>query len=428
VSGSREQADRNVCPTEHDSGADIPVCRTIAAVTVGRSDFGIYRPILHAIEADPRLHLHLVCGGAHLSAEFGRTEGEITAEGLVVADRVDLLLSNDSPEAIAKSSGLGTIGFAQVFARVKPDLVLVLGDRFEMHAAALAAVPFGLPIAHVHGGEVTEGAIDDALRHAITKYAHLHFVATETFARRVIQLGEEPWRVTVSGAPALDNLGTIELAGREELERRLDLSFDRPPVLVTYHPVTRQFDDVDAQVTELLAALEHIDRPIVITKPNADTNGRRIIGFIENFAASRSNVRVVDNLGTRGYFGLMRIGGAMVGNSSSGIIEAASFGLPVVNVGIRQKGRPASANVLSVGNGRTEIAAAIATALSDDFRDRVRDVGNVYGDGRATARIVERLATVPLDETLRMKRFHDLHTDEEANFTERPHHAIRRSA
>jgi UDP-hydrolysing UDP-N-acetyl-D-glucosamine 2-epimerase len=389
--------------------------RVIGVVTVGRSDYGIYRPILRAIQADPELRLYLIIAGAHLTDDFGDTVSEIERDGFKVSDRIDMLLASDKPAAIGKSIGLGMIGFTQCYDSHRPDVLLVLGDRFEMHAAALAAVPFKIPIAHVHGGEVTEGAIDDALRHAITKYSHLHFASNEEHARRIAQLGEQPGSIVVSGAPSLDNLLTMDLCDRDELERRLDLSLDTPPLLVTYHPVTLQFERAEWQVDELCAALAGVRHPIVLTKPNADTNGRLIIRKLEEFAASRPrDVRLVDNLGTAAYFGLMRYAGAMVGNSSSGIIEAASFRLPVVNIGIRQRGRPTSRNVLDCGNRREEIAAAMDEALSLEFRDGLEGLVNIYGDGHAAERIVERLKTLPLDDSTLIKHFYDMRPQPDA--------------
>lgn len=382
--------------------------RTVAVVTVGRSDFGIYMPVLRAIEADSKLKLHLIVTGGHLSPLFGWTVNEITRQGFEIGDRVNMLMSADTPEAIAMSMGQGTIGMAQVYARVKPDLLLVLGDRFEMHAAALAAVPFRIPVAHIHGGEVTHGAIDDVLRHAITKYSHLHFASTEEHARRIVQLGEEPWRVTVSGAPSLDNLKTLELMDLPELEAAVGMKLDRPPVLVTFHPVTLQYEHAEAQVERFLAALRAFDVPLVITKSNADTNGQTIIRMMEAFVRERPAAQLLDNLGTRGYFSLMARAAAMIGNSSSGIIEAASFGLPVVNVGLRQSGRPRSGNVIDVDCETEQIVRAIRRATEPPFRAALRGMSNIYGDGSAAKIIVDRLASTPLDERLTLKRFHDL--------------------
>ena len=382
--------------------------RTISVVTVGRSDWGLYLPVLEEIRSTPELRLHLIASGGHLVASHGRTDSAIVADGFEIHDRVQMLLAADTPSAIAVSMGLGTIGFAQVLDRVRPDLLLVLGDRFEMHAAALAAVPLRIPIAHVHGGEVTAGAIDDAFRHAISKYAHLHFTSTPCHARRIVQLGEEPWRVTVSGAPGLDHLKRIQLLTRDELSLRLQLPLDVPPLLVTQHPVTLQSELAAEQTEALLTALRNCSRPIVITRPNADTRNSEILQRMETFAAAHSHVRLVSNLGTLAYFSLMQCAAAMVGNSSSGIIEAASFQLPVVNIGLRQEGRPRSGNVIDCGDHSSEIAVAIDHALSPEFREHCRSLQNIYGDGHAAARIVQVLRNTPLDERLLIKRFHDL--------------------
>jgi UDP-hydrolysing UDP-N-acetyl-D-glucosamine 2-epimerase len=385
--------------------------RTISVVTVGRSDWGLYLPILEAIRSEPELRLHLIASGAHLVSGHGRTEEVIAADGFTIHDRVQMLLASDSPAAIAASMGLGTIGFAQVYERVRPDLLLVLGDRFEMHAAALAAVPLRIPIAHVHGGEVTAGAIDDALRHAMTKYSHLHFASTSCHARRIVQLGEEPWRVTVSGAPGLDQLRRLRLLSVAELSARLEISLEVPPLLVTQHPVTLQSEKAAEQAEALIEALSSQSRPIIITRPNADTRNSEILERLEHFAAARPNVRLVSNLGTLGYFSLLRCAAAMAGNSSSGIIEAASFQLPVVNIGLRQHGRPRSGNVIDCGDSAAEISAALEQALSPEFRQHCRNVRNIYGDGHAASRIVERLKGAELNERLLIKSFHDLPVD-----------------
>ena len=230
--------------------------RNIGLVSVARSDYGLSRPIMARIEADPNLRLHLIAAGMHLAPEFGLTVREIEADGFEIGERIEMLLSSDSPEGISKSIGLGTIGFAQAFGRFRPDILVVMGDRYEMFAAALAALPFKIPLAHIHGGELTQGAFDDALRHAMTKLSHLHFVSTDEYARRVIQLGEEPWRVTVSGAPSLDNLKGLQLMGAAELASGFGLDFQTPPLIVTFHPVTLEYEQTERQIDELLAALK----------------------------------------------------------------------------------------------------------------------------------------------------------------------------
>ncbi len=381
--------------------------RTIGVVTVARSDYGLYLPVLRRIQAEPDLHLHLIVAGTHLSPDFGLTVREIERSGFPIGERVEMLLSSDTPEGIAKSMGLGTIGFAQAYARFRPDILLVLGDRFEMHAAVVAALPFAIPVAHIHGGELTLGAIDDALRHSITKMSHLHFVATEEYARRVIQMGEEPWRVTVSGSPGLDSLLSTRPFNREELERRYRLDLSAPFLLVTYHPVTLETEQLETQMNELLAALDEVGMSTVFTYPNADTRSRLVIQMTREYAAARPHVQVVVNLGTPGYVSAMRLAAAMVGNSSSGIIEAASFRLPVVNIGIRQQGRTRGKNVIDVGYGREEIVAGIRKALSPEFRASLADLTNPYGDGHAAERIVRRLKEVELNDQLLRKRFHE---------------------
>lgn len=383
--------------------------RTVGVVTVARSDWGIYRPVLRAILEEPDLQLRIYAAGMHLSPEFGRSLEQIEEDGFAVDEKVDFLLSSDTPEGIAKSMGMGVVCFAQAFARARPDMLLVLGDRFEMHAAALAALPLKIPLAHIHGGEVTRGAIDDALRHSITKLSHFHFVATEEYRRRIIQLGEDPERVVVSGAPGLDNLQAVERVSLEEVTTRHGIELDAPPLLVTYHPVTLEWEETAGQVEEVLAALSRFAIPVVFTLANADTAGRQINQRLREYTQDRSDTWLVDNLGTQSYFSLMSHARAMVGNSSSGIIEAASFALPVVNIGHRQEGRMRPENVIDVECKREAITEGISRALSPRFRNSLREMNNPYGDGRAAGRIASFLKEVSLDEReVVMKRFHDL--------------------
>lgn len=381
--------------------------RTIGVVSVARSDYGILSPILRRIRQDPELKLHLIVGGMHLSREFGLTVREIERDGFPIAERVEALSSSDSPAGIAGAMGRGLTGFAQAFSRFRPDLFVAAGDRFETAAAVLAALPFKIPVAHLHGGEITQGAFDDALRHAMTKLSHLHFVATEEYARRVIRMGEEPWRVLVSGAPALDNLRAIRLLSREQLQEKIGLGFKRAPLLVTFHPVTLEYEQAERQAEDLLEALRLSDFPIVFTRPNADTNGRVITRGIQSFLQRHPQARLVDSLGTEAYFSLMAVAAAMVGNSSSGLVEAPSFLLPVVNIGTRQAGRVRARNVIDVGYGQQEIADGIKEAVSPEFRAGLQGLVNPYGDGTAAERIVRRLKEVALDERLIVKCFQD---------------------
>lgn len=387
--------------------------RTIGVVTMARSDFGIYLPILYKIRQADDLDLRLLVSGMHLSPEFGLTIKAIKSQGFEIEEQVEMLLSSDTPEGISKSIGLGTIGFAQTFARFQPDILLVLGDRFEMLSAVVAAMPYTIPIAHIHGGETTEGVIDEAIRHSITKMSHLHFVATDRYRQRVLQLGEEPWRVTVSGAPSLDNISTVGLLSLPELGKKFGFPLKKPPLLVTYHPVTLEYRDTRRHATELLAALGDFDFPIVFTYPNADTHGRLVIEAINRFIETHPQAWAVANLGTQAYFSLSKNAVAMVGNSSSGIIEAASFELPVVNIGSRQRGRIHSYNVIDVGNDRNLISEGIRKAISAEFRSHLSGMVNPYCRGNAAAIITQVLQSVPIDQTLIKKKFYDISSKKE---------------
>jgi UDP-hydrolysing UDP-N-acetyl-D-glucosamine 2-epimerase len=381
--------------------------RTIGVVTTSRADYGIYRPILRAIEASDELRLRLYVSGTHLSTTFGMTVREIEEDRFEIAERIEMMLSSDSPEGIAKSMGIGTMGFSQAFARSKPDILVVLGDRFEMHAAGLAALPFTIPVAHIHGGETTAGAIDESLRHSLTKLSHLHFTATEEYARRVIQMGEEPWRVTVSGAPALDAVKGFVPTPVGDLESFCGMDLpERGFLLVTFHSATIESGKAGEQARELLSAIAEMGLPALFTMPNADAGGHEIRRQILEFVGTTPHARVVENLGARRYFSLMSRACAMVGNSSSGLVEAASFGLPVVNVGDRQAGRTRSANVVDVDGDRVAIGAAIWKATSQEFRSSLGNLVNLYGDGTASSKITARLTSQALGPPLLRKKFY----------------------
>ena len=376
-------------------------------MTGARSDYGLLVPVLKSISSDPDLRLKLFVTGMHLSPDFGLTVRDVERD-FEITERVEMLVASDTPEAISKSVGLGVIGFAQVYARHRPDILLVLGDRFETLAAVTAALPFTIPVAHIAGGEATEGAIDDAIRHAITKMSHIHFVALEEYRRRVVQMGEQPWRVTVSGEPGLDNISAKLALSREELEEIVGMSMVPSPLLVTFHPATLEVGQTETQITQLLAALHAIAMPIVFTAPNADAEGRIIATRMRQFVREHRNSRYVTNLGTLAYLSMMRCSAAMVGNSSSGIVEAASFELPVVNLGSRQQGRVSGKNVIQSDIATESIVRAIELAVSPGFRDRLRGLVNPYGDGNAAVRIVDVLKTVPLDRSLLLKTFHSV--------------------
>lgn len=382
--------------------------RTLAVVTGSRAEYGLYRPILRAIETSPALTLRLMVCGMHLSERYGMTVRRIEQGGFSIAERISTLSDADTPQAIGHAIGNGVKGFADAFARLRPDLLLLLGDRYDMLAAASAALAYALPIAHVHGGELTEGLIDDAIRHSLTKMSHLHFVATARYRERVIQMGEQPDRVFVSGAPGLDTVRTTEPTPRAELERIVGISFDPAPLLVTFHPVTLEYAEANAQIDTVLAALAQVKRPIVFTYPNADTSGLRVIAAIEAFVGAHANARVIKDLGPADYFGMMAESAAMVGNSSSGLIEAPSFALPVVNIGNRQRGRLRAANVIDCANETPAIGEAIGRATAPELRAKLKGMANPYGDGHAAERIVDVLQTVSLDADLVKKRFFDI--------------------
>ena len=394
--------------------------RTIAVVTVSRSDYGHLVPVLEAIRDCPGLTLRLLVGGMHLVPTFGHTVSAIEDDGWPIAERIDLLDPDDAPAAVAASIGRGVEGFARAYARQRPDIVVVLGDRFEMLAAAVAALPFALPVAHIHGGEVTEGAIDNQMRHAITKLAHVHFASAPSHARRLLAMGEEPWRVHDVGAPGLDRLARFTPSSRAELAAGLRIAVDDRWLLVTYHPVTLEYADALAQVDEVLAAVEKVDATPIITAPNADTSGRTLLRRLEEFATRAPRARLIANLGEQRYLLLLHhadvmVGnstrgisdhdvGVMVGNSSSGLIEAPSFALPVVNVGSRQDGRLRGDNVRDVPPDRDAIVRAIEAALAPGLRERLRGRPNPYGDGHAAERIVRVLREVALGDRLVRKK------------------------
>lgn len=381
--------------------------RTTGVVTVSRSDYGIYQPVLRQIQAHSELELSLFATGMHLSSDFGSTIRAIEEDGFPVTERVEMLLSSDTPEGIAKSIGVGILGFAQVFSRSRPDILLVLGDRFEMYASVCAALPFKIPVAHIHGGEVTEGAIDESIRHAITKMSHLHFASTDIYANRLRQLGEEDWRITVTGAPGLDNISSIPLLSKEKAAERFGFDIAKPLLVVTFHPVTLEYEQTEEHITNLLKALDQIEAQLLFTYPNADTSGRSIINKITEFASNLQNATVVINAGQQAYLSLLNCADGMVGNSSSGIIEAASFGLPVVNIGNRQRGRVRSRNVVDCGYSRNEIVDSIHKILRPEFRRSLFDLENPYGDGHSAERIAKRLAEIEINQQLLMKKFVD---------------------
>ena len=382
--------------------------KQIGVVSTSRADYSAFRPILRELTRVPDLEPVVFVSGTHLSPAHGMSVEEIEQDGFHIAGRVPLPLGSDSPEAVTAAMGRALEGFGSALTEHRVDLLLVLGDRFEMIGAALAAVPLLIPLAHVHGGELTHGSVDDSFRHALTKISHLHFAATEVYAQRIRQMGEEPWRVTVSGAPSLDEVRTLVPLTKEELASELGIPTESDFLLVTYHPPTLEPDETVSGVDELVAALGSFHGPIVVTAPNADTANLSIRATLEGFVSGRPDAVLVDNLGPLRYFSAMRHAAAMVGNSSSGLVEAASFDLPVVNIGHRQDGRIRSRNVIDVPAQRQAIASAITTAVSPGFADSLQGLENPYGDGHAAQRVVGVLDSVDLGEALLHKSFVDL--------------------
>lgn len=382
--------------------------RKICIITGTRAEFGLLRTLMHNLNDAPDVTLQVVATGAHLARSFGDTIDEIRREGFIVDAEVDMLLASDSRRAVGQSLGLGIIGLTTALERLAPDVIVLLGDRYEALAAAQAAMILGIPIAHLHGGEKTEGAIDEAIRHAITKMSHLHFTATEDFRRRVIQLGEAPERVFNVGATGLDNIAALDPASRSELEEVLGIVLDAPVLLVTYHPVTLDASGAVDFDTVLAALGERHAVRIVFTGANADALGQEINEKVSAFCAARADTCVqVASLGFRRYLSLMQIAAAVVGNSSSGIVEAPSVGVPTVNIGTRQQGRLRAPSVIDCAPTVEYIRAALDRALSPQMQALARERRSPYGTPGAGARIAERLRGVSLDGIL-LKRFHDL--------------------
>lgn len=380
--------------------------RKVCFVTSSRSDYGLLYWVMKGVSDDPMLELCTIATGMHLSPEFGSTVNVITEDGFHVDRTVEMLLSGDSPIAVTKSIGLGVIGFADAFAELKPDIIVVLGDRFEIFAAVQAALIARIPVAHIAGGDVTEGAYDDAMRHAITKMAHLHFATNEDSARRIRQLGEDPAHIYTVGSPGIDYIRKLTLLTREALERTLDLRFLERNILVTFHPATLETADPAEQFGEVLNAVGRFGDTlgIIFTKTNADTRGRVINGMIDEYVSFNDNAHSFTSLGQVKYLSLIAQVDAVVGNSSSGVYEVPSFRKPTVNIGERQKGRLAASSVITCTPVAEDIHVAIGRALSMDCSK----VDNPYGDGHASERIVGVLRMVEEPERLLKKGFFDI--------------------
>lgn len=377
--------------------------RRIAAITTSRADYGhLYWP-LRDLTDNEHVDLKLIALGSHLSPEFGNTIQEIERDGFEIAARIECLLSSDSDVGMAKTIGNATLSLADLLGHMRPDLLLIIADRYEMLAPASVALALRIPIAHIEGGEISEGAIDDAVRNALTKMSHIHFTSTHGARLRVIAMGEEEWRVHRAGAPSLDHLRRTKLLNREQTESSLRLNLDQSTVLVSYHPVTIAQDTLQ-EADALFAALETLPDQLIFCYPNADAGSRSLIGRTKSFLEARRSGRVFTNLDPRTYWSLLPQVGMLIGNSSSGIMESASYSLPTINVGIRQQGRERPMNVIDAAPSVESIVAAIENARSPQFRRSLEGMVNPYGDGHASERIVRVLTNAPPSKELLLKR------------------------
>lgn len=382
--------------------------RKICVVTGTRAEYGLLRWVMQGIRDEPDLALQIIATGMHLSPEFGLTYREIEKDGFQIDRKVEMLTSSDTPVGIAKSMGLGMIGFADTLNDLAPDLLVVLGDRFEIFSAVAAALVARIPVAHLHGGETTEGAFDESIRHAITKMSHLHFVAAEEYRQRVIQLGEQPQNVHMVGGLGIDSIKRLKLLERPELEAALGFRLGRRNLLITFHPVTLEAATATDQLRELLAAVAELkDTELIFTLPNADTDSRELIHMLEQFAVQHAHAHVFASVGQLRYLSCMAHVDGVVGNSSSGLLEAPCFGVGTINIGDRQRGRLQARSVINCLPDRQSIAAALQRLYGEEFRAGLGSVRNPYGDGGASERIVAALRHAELGGLLK-KRFHSI--------------------
>ena len=385
--------------------------KKVCIITGTRAEYGLLKSLMQEINKDNDLELYLIVSGMHLSPEFGMTYKEIEEDGFEINAKVEMLLSSDSPAGISKSIGLGVIGFADEFQRADLDMLILLGDRYEALSAAISAMVMRIPIAHLHGGELTEGAIDEGIRHSITKMSYLHFTSTEQYRSRVIQLGENPERVFYVGALGVENIKKINLMTKEELEKSIHFEIDENTVVVTYHPVTLENNTVEEQFLNLLKVLDRNPKiRMIFTKANADTNGRIVNELIDKYAAQNSErACAFMSLGQKRYLSALKYCRIVIGNSSSGIIEAPSFGKPIINIGDRQKGRICADSVINCGYTQQEIQQAMETALTEEFENKARNCRNPYEKENTAANIISVIKDYLLNDKIKLKKgFYDI--------------------
>lgn len=379
--------------------------RKILVVTGTRSEYGLLYNTMREIQKSEKLELQLIVTGNHLVSDFGGTIKEIKKDGFNIDEEIDMIINSDRKSALVKSMGIEIIQMAQSFDRLKPDLLLILGDRYETFMAATCAMMMNVSIAHMNGGESTEGAIDEQIRHAITKMAHIHFPGAEYYKERIIKMGEEAWRVFNVGQAGVENIKRIELYSKEAIEEELNILDKKRLFMITYHPVTLEIENVEMQVDNLLEALKEFDGNYVFTYPNADFGSKVIIDKINKFADENKNAYIFSSLGQKRYLSLLKYADVMVGNSSSGIIESQVFKLPVVNIGNRQKGRLRTQNIIDTGYSKAEILEGIKRALQDEqFKNQLDNIDNIYGDGNTSTKIIKVLETINIDKKLLEKK------------------------
>jgi GDP/UDP-N,N'-diacetylbacillosamine 2-epimerase (hydrolysing) len=384
--------------------------KKICVVTGTRAEYGLLRPLIKKISEDNELHLQLVATGMHLSPEFGLTYKEIEEDGFIIDEKIEMLLSSDTAVGISKSVGLAMIGFADAFEKLKPDIVIVLGDRYEIFAATTVAMVFKIPIAHIHGGETTEGAFDEGFRHSITKMSYLHFTSTEEYRKRVTQLGENPDRVFNVGAIGIESIKELKLLDRNQLEQNINFKFGKNTALVTFHPVTLENSNFKEQFQELLNALDRFnDLKLIFTKSNSDTDGRIINFMIDEYVENNKNKAIAfTSMGQLRYLSAMKYVDLVMGNSSSGIIEAPFFKIPTINIGDRQKGRIQGKTIINCEPIENEICKAIELGVSIDFKNKIKNTVNVYGDGNVTEKILNIIKDKLNREIKLKKSFYDI--------------------
>ncbi len=384
-----------------------------AVVTATRAEYGILKNVIDKIEKSDQLDLCLMVTGTHLVSEYGMTVEEIEQDGYPIAEKIDVLMASDTPASVSKTMGLAMISFAEAFERQKPDCLVVLGDRYELVSVCSAAMNAGIPIMHISGGETTQGAIDESVRHCITKMSYLHFPACETYRKRIIQLGEEPERVYNFGDVGVEAVRLIPEMTKPELEHSIDFLLDKPYMSVTFHPVTLEVHEAERQMQELLDALDTFrDMKFVFTKANADAGGRKINEMIDTFVSGHDNCAAFASLGIRRYINLLRFSDGIVGNSSSGIVEAPALGIPTINIGNRQKGRLQADSIINCTPDKEEIMGAVRKSQTKEFRERARHTVNPYGDGNTSEKIVQTITEYLYQDKICLeKKFYDVDFD-----------------